>query len=423
MKSSQLVQRMVDENRGHWLARLAKRLLHSKFSRLQVGAVQIVEGQQSYRFGCLDKDFPELIRIEVLDQAFYPEVVFGGSIGAGESYMRGAWKCSQLTELVRLMLRNRNVLDAVDSGAGQLLKPLNKLFHCMQRNTLSGSRRNIAAHYDLGNDMFAAFLDETMTYSCGIFEDENATMYDASVAKLDRVCRKLKLSSEDHLLEIGTGWGSMAIHAASHYGCRVTTTTISGKQHQLAVQRIEAAGLSDRITVLLKDYRELEGEYDKLVSIEMIEAIGYRNYPQYFRKCARLLKPEGAMLLQTITIADQRFDQAAKSVDFIQRYIFPGSCIPSVAAMTDAIAKHSDLRLYNLEDIGPHYATTLAHWRDQFFANIDQIRAQGYPCEFELMWEFYLCYCEGGFLERALGDVQMLLVKPLNRQSPLITAN
>ncbi len=415
MNNSQLIQTLVSERQSGWLVRLAKRLLLDRFARLQVGKICLQEGADQYHFGSVCDELPDTIELQVLDAGFYADVVFGGSIGAGESYMRGAWEVSDLTGLVRILLRNRDVLDSVDRGFSRLLKPVNKVFHWLHHNNLRGSRRNIAAHYDLGNEMFAAFLDETMTYSCGIFLQPNATMYEASVEKLDRICRKLALTADDEVLEIGSGWGSFAIHAASHYGCRVTTTTISRQQYELAKERIVTAGMQDRITLLLKDYRELEGQFDKLVSIEMIEAIGHANYPDYFRRCSELLKPDGQMLLQAITIADQRFAAAARSVDFIQRHIFPGSCIPSVTAMSVAIAEYSDLKIFHLEDIGSHYATTLARWRHTFFRNIQRVRDLGYPPEFERMWEFYLCYCEGGFVERALGDVQLLLVKPLDR--------
>jgi cyclopropane-fatty-acyl-phospholipid synthase len=259
-----------------------------------------------------------------------------------------------------------------------------------------------------------------MMYSSAVFEYPGMPLEAASIAKLDRICRKLDLHPGDHVMEIGTGWGGFALHAAANYGCRVTTTTISRRQHELARERIAAAGLRNRVTLLLEDYRDLSGQYDKLVSIEMIEAVGHQYFDAYFRKCSELLKPEGTMLLQAITIADQRYESARDSVDFIKRYIFPGSCIPSVAAMSDSIARASDMRLIHLEDIGPHYATTLRLWRENLFANLDQVRALGYPDAFIRMWEFYLCYCEGGFSERVLGDVQMLLVKPLARPEPVL---
>ena len=402
------------------LGRLARKGVLAKFQGLQHGLLEVVEGDQRHRFGALSADFPNPVRVEIRSPAFYPDLAFGGSIGAAEAYMLGHWRCDNLVDLVRLLVRNRAVLEAVDGGLGRLMTPLNKLFHWLHSNSVAGSRRNIQAHYDLGNDFFKLFLDDTLMYSAGVFETPEATMQEASLAKIDRICRKLDLRPDDHLLEIGTGWGGFAIHAASHYGCRVTTTTISDAQYQLAAERIREAGLTDRITLLKEDFRNLEGQYDKLVSIEMIEAIGEDNIGRFFTLCGRLLQPEGRMVLQAITIADSLYDCFRRSVDFIQRYVFPGGFLPSVASMADAVARHTDMRLFHLEDIGPHYALTLKHWRDQFHANLTAIRALGYPEEFIRLWEFYFCYCEGGFIERSIGDVQMVLVKPGDRGAPLL---
>jgi cyclopropane-fatty-acyl-phospholipid synthase len=286
------------------------------------------------------------------------------------------------------------------------------------RNTLAGSQANIAAHYDLGNDFYALFLDETMTYSCGIFEQEDSTLEEASLAKYDRICRKLALKPEDEVLEIGTGWGGFAIYAAGRYGCRVTTTTISRAQFDLARPRIAEAGLEDRVTLLLKDYRHLTGSYDKLVSIEMIEAVGFEYFDTFFSVCSERLKDDGLMCLQAITIADQVFDRYRRSHDFIRSHVFPGSCLISLGALSASLARATDLRLIHLEDLTPHYARTLKLWRERFFANLDQVRALGYPETFIRLWEFYLCYCEGGFAERYIGDVQMVLAKPGNRRAP-----
>ncbi|MEO7727774.1 MAG: cyclopropane-fatty-acyl-phospholipid synthase family protein, partial [Burkholderiales bacterium] len=351
----------------------------------------------------------------VHDPRFYSEVAFAGSIGAGEAYMQGYWSVDDLTALMRILLQNCAVMDGLETGLARFIAPLQKALHWTARNTHSGSRRNIAAHYDLGNDFFRTFLDPTMMYSSAVFERPEMTLEQASVAKLDRICRRLQLKPDDHVIEIGTGWGGFALHAAGRYGCRVTTTTISGEQHDLARERFAAAGLAGRITLLKEDYRNLGGTYDKLVSIEMIEAVGHQYYDTYFRKCSDLLKPDGAMLLQAITIADQRYAAARDSVDFIKRHIFPGSCIPSVAAITDAIARVTDLRLVHLDDIGPDYAVTLARWRENLFANLDRVRGLGYTDEFVRMWEFYLCYCEAGFEERVIGDAQFLFVKPRAR--------
>jgi cyclopropane-fatty-acyl-phospholipid synthase len=302
-------------------------------------------------------------------------------------------------------------MDALETGFARARAPLRVLAHWLQRNTPSGSRRNISAHYDLGNDFFRLFLDETMMYSCAIFERGGMTLAEAQISKLEAICRKLALAPQDHVLEIGTGWGGFALHAATHYGCRVTTTTISRSQYDLARERVKATGLESRITVLLQDYRELVGKYDKLVSIEMIEAIGHQYYGEFFRRCAARLSAGGKMLLQSITIADQHYARARDEVDFIKRYIFPGGCVPSVGALVKVMSESSDLRVFQLDDIGEHYVTTLALWRERFLGNSASVRALGLPLSFIRMWEFYLCYCQAGFAEGLVGDVQMVLTR------------
>jgi cyclopropane-fatty-acyl-phospholipid synthase len=388
------------------LARFARKVVHARLAALRDGRLVLHEQGGEFAFGPAGD--PE-IHVIVRDPAFYAELAFGGSVGAGESYMLGHWSASDLTGLVRLMLRNRGALDGMEAGWARLTAPLRVAAHWMHRNTRAGSRRNISAHYDLGNEFYRLFLDDTMMYSCALFERSGMTLAEAQAAKLDAVCRKLELGPRDHVLEIGTGWGGFALHAAGRYGCKVTTTTISPSQHALAEERIRAAGLEHRITVLQQDYRDLGGTYDKLVSIEMIEAVGHQYYGEFFACCAALLVPGGRMLLQAITIADRRYERARREVDFIKRYIFPGCCIPSVSALAGAMTASSDLRIVHLEDIGLHYATTLARWRENFIGNGMRVRALGYPDSFIRMWEFYLCYCEGGFAERALGDAQMVL--------------
>ena len=341
--------------------------------------------------------------------------MFGGSIGSGEAYMQGHWTCDDLSTLVRILLINRNVLEHVDSGAVSLVRPARKLLHWLNRNTRSGSRRNIAAHYDLGNDFYALWLDRRMMYSSAYFESPEVSLDEAAAAKLDLICRKLDLRPGERLLEIGSGWGGFAIFAARNYGCHVTTTTISREQYAFAEARIREAGLEDRITLLAEDYRDLTGRYDKLVSIEMIEAVGHQFHTTFFQKCCELLEPHGKMLLQAITIADQRFEAYKKDVDFIRRYIFPGGCLTSVTNMCEILTEHTDMRVLDLEDIGPHYARTLRIWRERFFGAIDQVRDLGYSEPFIRMWDYYLCFCEGAFEERAIGDVQMLITRPQAR--------
>jgi len=385
-----------------------RKLIFGKLTELRHGCLKIREGDQTWQFG--RGDCP--IRVEIRDPDFWRAVAFGGSVGAGEAYMEGNWLCDDLTGLVRLLLRNREVLDGMEGGLARLSIPLRTLFHRLNRNTRTGSRRNIAAHYDLGNDFYRLWLDETMMYSSAVFEQPGLTLAEASTAKLERICRMLALQPSDHILEIGSGWGGFALHAAGRHGCRVTTITLSRQQFELARERVEIAGLADRVEVHLADYRDLDGQYDKLVSIEMVEAVGADHLATYFRQCDRLLKPDGAMLLQAITIADQRYKKALKEVDFIQKHIFPGGFLPSVTALTAAMTAASNLRTVLLEDIGPHYAETLAHWRSNFFDKLDAVRALGFDERFIRMWEFYLCYCEGGFRERDIGTAQMLLVKP-----------
>jgi cyclopropane-fatty-acyl-phospholipid synthase len=395
-----------------WLDKLARRIVLSRLERLQAGQVVICEGDEFRTFGQVTEDLPLTVRLRVLDPGFYSDIAFGGSIGAGEAYMRGYWACDELCDLLRTLLQNRDVLEKMDSGLAMLSSPFQKMFHALNRNTRRGSRKNIAAHYDLGNDFYQLWLDPTMTYSCAYFDTPDTSLEDAATEKLDRICRKLNLSATDSVLEIGTGWGGFAIHAARRYGCHVTSTTISREQYEYAKRAVSDAGLEDKVTLLLQDYRDLEGSFDKLVSIEMIEAVGHEYHSTYFKKCCDLLKPEGQMILQSITIADQRYDQYKTDVDFIKRYIFPGGCLTSVTDMSRTLTRHTDMRVIHLEDIGPHYATTLRNWRDRFFARIDEVRELGYSDQFVRMWQFYLCYCESAFTERAIGTVQMLIMRP-----------
>ena len=398
------------------LDKLARRIVLSRLQKLQDGQIVVSENGEHLTFGKPTDDLPLTAQLRVLSPKFYSDIAFGGSIGAGEAYIHGSWACSELSDLLRILLKNRDVLEQMDSGLALLGKPVQKLFHALNKNTRKGSRKNIAAHYDLGNDFYQLWLDPKMMYSCAYFATPDTSLDDAATEKLDRICRKLNLSADDSVIEIGTGWGGFAIHAARHYGCHVTTTTISRQQYNYAQQAVVDAGLEDRITLLLQDYRDLDGRFDKLVSIEMIEAVGHEFHDAYFKKCCDLLKPDGQMLLQAITIADQRYDQYKSSVDFIKRYIFPGGCLTSVTDMSRTMTRHTDMRVIHLEDIGPHYATTLRHWHDRFFAHIHEVRELGYSDAFIRMWQFYLNYCESAFTERAIGNVQLLIMRPAARR-------
>jgi cyclopropane-fatty-acyl-phospholipid synthase len=402
------------------VVRLAMRLIHRQMQKLTEGELVVRDGDEVSYFGRTTPRFPAPVHIDITHPSFYLDVAFGGTSGSGEAWMKGSWECSDLLALIRIFLANRHVMDDMDYGLSRLKAPLYKLGHWLSRNTREGSRRNISAHYDIGNELFALFLDPAMMYSSAYYREASMNLDEAAIAKLDLVCRKLDLGPDDHLLEIGTGWGGLAIHAASQYGCRVTTTTISREQHAWAASRIRDAGLDDRITLLLQDYRDLGGRYDKLVSIEMIEAIGHQYLDTYFAKCASLLKPDGAMLLQAITITDRYYASALKDVDFIKKFIFPGGFLPSVSVLADAVARCSDMKVFHLQDIGPHYARTLQDWRQRFFDRLEAIRELGYSDAFVRLWEYYFCYCEGGFLERDIGTVQMLLTRPKSRRDPVI---
>lgn len=416
-----LPSNLIPDDRSGLSARLAKRLVHNQLSKIETGEIVFREDHNEYYFGKVSEDFPVRVYIDVHHPSVYADVAFGGSAGSGEAYMKGSWSCSDLVGLVRIFLRNRHVLDTMDYGITRLKAPLHKLMHLLNRNTRAGSKKNISAHYDIGNDLFKLFLDDTMMYSSAYYQDSAMSLAEAAVAKLDLVCRKLELQPGDHLLEIGTGWGGLALHAASHYGCRVTTTTISDEQYELASRSVEDAGLDHRVTVLKQDYRDLDGQYDKLVSIEMIEAIGHQYMNTYFKKCCSLLKPDGMMLIQAITIRDQLYKSALKDVDFIKKFIFPGGFLPSIEAMSSVIGKFTDMKVFHLQDIGPHYARTLKDWRERFFSKLEEIRELGYSDEFIRLWEYYFCYCEGGFIERDIGTVQMLLTRPGNRREPVLS--
>ena len=421
MKSATLcIEKPVHETRDDgFIHDYARRILLNRLKQLRHGELILNDGDKQYVFGRRDTTFPGTVTITITGTAFYTSVLLRGALGAGEAYMNGDWQCDDLTAMVELMLCNRKNIASITPGVKWLVKPLHLLQRYLRRNTLKGSRRNIGDHYDLGNNLFELFLDRSMMYSCGVFQHPQATLKEASEAKLALICEKLQLKPTDHVLEIGTGWGGFAIFAARHYGCHITSTTISRQQYDYARQRVLKAGLDERITLLCDDYRELNGSYDKLVSIEMIEAVGYRHYDTYFKKCSELLRPNGMMLLQSISIPDQRYPAAKKSIDFIQRYIFPGGCLPSIAALSTAIARRTDMRIFHLEDIGPHYATTLEHWRERFLANVEKVRQLGYPDRFIRMWEYYLCYCEGGFRQQSIGTVQLLLTKPDTLRQPL----
>ena len=404
-----------------WSDRLLRTLLQRRLAKLRGGSLVIRDALGEECFG--ERGAALTAHVEIHHPRFYRRVLFGGGLGAAESLMDGDWTSRNLTALVRLFIRNIELSDRWDAGLAALRSLAARLEHAFRRNTRRGSLQNIRAHYDLGNDFYRLMLDETMSYSCGIFQRPQSTLHEASLAKLERVCRKLDLRPTDHLLEIGGGWGGLALYAAENYGCRVTTTTISQEQYDLARERVRERGLADRVVVLKQDYRDLTGSYDKLVSIEMIEAVGHEYFATFFRKCSELLKPDGQMLLQGIVIKEQRYRTHLKRVDFIRKYIFPGGCLPSSLALGQAASSASDLQLTHLEDMTPHYVRTLECWRSRFHQRVGDVRSLGYSEAFIRMWDYYLCYCAAAFAERQIQTVQLMFARPgwsgdLLRRSP-----
>jgi cyclopropane-fatty-acyl-phospholipid synthase len=381
------------------------------FASLPQGQMVIKEkGVLVDTFGQKDSDLHAEIDFQCL--SVYQRLLFGGSVASGETFSEGLWTTPDLTNVIRIFARNLPMLDTWESKMEWLAYPIRKISHLANKNSTKGSKKNIAAHYDLGNKLYTRFLDDSMMYSAAIYPTPETTLAQAQTIKLKAICDKLKLSPTDHLVEIGTGWGGLAVFAAKHYGCKVTTTTISEEQHQYAQQLIDKEGLQAQITLLKKDYRLLEGKYDKLVSIEMIEAVGKEYLPTFFKKCSSLLKDQGLMVLQAITISDHRFDSYSKSVDFIQKHIFPGGFLPSQLLINQHLRKHTDLMIRDLHDIGLDYARTLKDWHHKLLENKEPLGKDGYDDRFMNMWRYYFSYCEGGFLERTISTVQLVISKP-----------
>jgi cyclopropane-fatty-acyl-phospholipid synthase len=393
--------------------RLFRRVIIGGLRELRGGQIVFEDALGSATVGAASSD-PRSLRVVVRMREFraYRTIAVGGSVGAAESYMDGEWQCDDLVALVRLLVRNRDLLDGMERGLARVSGWALRGWHALRRNTRRGSRGNIAAHYDLGNEFFSLFLSADLMYSSALWAGEDDSLEQASARKLDAVCRKLALKPGDRVVEIGTGWGGFAVHAAKHVGCHVTTATISREQFTLARERVAQAGLNDRVEVVLCDYRNLRGRFDKLVSIEMIEAVGAQYLETYFAKVTELLEPDGLALIQAITIEEHRYEQALRAVDFIQRHVFPGSFIPSLHAILSAKKKVSDLALIDVFDFGPSYARTLAAWRERFHAELPAVRALGFDDRFIRLWDYYLAYCEGGFRERSIGVAHLLFSKP-----------
>jgi cyclopropane-fatty-acyl-phospholipid synthase len=388
---------------------LARAAVGQVLRRLRSGRVEVVEDGRQRDFGPPDSDLRATVRI--VDPAAWRGPL-RGSVGLGETYVDGLWETDDLVTLIRIAVRELRELDGIRGAIARPRGALHRLRHLVPENTRGGARRNISAHYDLGNDLFAAFLDDRMMYSCAVFPRQGASLEEAQQAKLERICERLRLGPDNHLLEIGGGWGGMAIHAARETGCRVTTTTISRAQHELATRRVREAGLEDRVTVLLDDYRDLRGSYDRLVSIEMIEAVGWQYFDDYFRRCDQLLSDDGLMLLQAITIDDGIYEIEKGARSFANTHVFPGGCLPSRGLIAGCLERVTSLRQVWIDDITANYPPTLAAWRERFFAAWERLRGLGYDERFRRLWDFYLSSSEAGFRERRIGDVQILLAKP-----------
>ena len=409
----QAASNTVIKSKPSVLAKIFKKLLLYQFKQIKYGCIILNEGDSKIVFG--DENSNLKVEAHVLSDEFYVLAGSGGDLGIAEAYSAGYWDADDMVKLIQIVIKNQEIQKSLEGGFAKFLNPINRYIHRSRRNTVSGSKENIVAHYDLSNEFFQTWLDKSMTYSCAIFEPENLSLYDASKEKLDRICRKLNIQSDDHIVEIGTGWGSFALHAVKKYDCRVTTTTISNRQYEYVAKLIEKEGVKDKITLLKNDYRELNGQFDKLVSIEMIEAVGHNYIEQFFKTCSSLLKPNGLMAIQGITYHEQGFENHLKSVDFIKKYIFPGSNLISVNHVLSVIKGYTDLSLVHLEDITKYYAETLKLWRDKYKSEIKEIKRMGYSDEFLRMWDYYFIYCEAGFRERFIGDVQLVMAKPENK--------
>lgn len=402
---------MTAEQTMTGLNKLSRTIVLSVLKHIEHGQLVIHEnGQEVANFGQANGFLKA--EINVLRSDFYKRLLFGGSIGAGELFVDGAWTTPDLTAVIQVFARNLETLDKFEAKLSWVMLPWQKFQHWRRSNSKKQAKENISAHYDLGNDLYKAFLDPRMQYSSAVYPHANASLEEAQEHKIKRLLDSLDLQPTDHLVEIGTGWGGLAVYAAKHYGCRVTTTTISEEQHAYVEELLKRENLTEQVTLLKKDYRDLEGQYDKLVSVEMIEAVGRKYMSTFFHTCSRLLKPNGKMALQAITIADQRMQKYAYSVDFIQKHIFPGGFLPSIQMMSEMYTRYTDMVVREVSDIGFDYAKTLRDWRHNFNQAHPQLQQHGYDDRFGRLWNYYMCYCEGGFLERSVSAVQLVATKP-----------
>ncbi|MBB1352146.1 MULTISPECIES: cyclopropane-fatty-acyl-phospholipid synthase family protein [unclassified Pseudoalteromonas] len=398
------------EQSTNWLTNIYKKLVTKAFSSIETGQVILVDANERTVFG--DPSSALKATIIVNDKAMYKAFALSGSVGAGEAYILGHWSCDNLTSFIEIFAINEKQLDEFEKKFAFFSNIAHRFNHIKNKNSESGSKKNIVAHYDLGNDLYESFLSKEMLYSSAVYPTKEATLEEAQQYKLKRICEQVELQKNDSVIEIGTGWGAFAIYAATHYDCHVTTTTISDEQHDYVANKISELGLESKITLLKLDYRQLKGKYDKLVSIEMIEAVGHEYLPSFFTQCGELLKDDGAMLIQAITIGDQRYKHYLKNSDFIQQYIFPGGCLPSLNEMSEQIKNNTDMVIHTVNDIGAHYARTLADWRTRFIKSWPDLDRSKFDERFYRLWLFYFAYCEGAFRARATSTVHLMARKP-----------
>jgi len=387
---------------------VTQKLVFRLLSKIQYGRLSITDASGCHVFSGPSGVHTHTVHIKIHGMQTYRNILFNGSVGAAESYMESDWDVDDLIKLVEIVIKNKEIFEKIE---GPIVKTINyflRLVGTDHKNDIIGAKKNSVAHYDLGNDFFKLFLDPSMMYSCALYEPERISLEQASIKKLETICQQLQLRPADHILEIGTGWGGFAIYAARKHGCKVTTTTISDKQYAYVRREINHLGLQNRIELLNQDYRELSGQYDKLVSIEMIEAVGHPYFDTFFQQCNALLKPGGLLFLQAITINDQAYQRAKNKMDFIKKYIFPGGCLPSINVISNSIANQTQLQLLQIRDIGQHYAITLFDWLRRFNQHAQQIKAQGFSEQFIRMWRFYLCYCAAGFRQAYISDIHAL---------------
>lgn len=390
---------------------LVKKLFLKLLGNIQHGSINLIDHDNHHFFFGMPTHHVPAVTININHPRTYINILTKGSIGAAESYMQGDWVTNDLTQLIEIVINNQLLFKKIETLFAKSFISILRIVNLLRHNNRARAKKNILAHYDLGNEFFQLFLDPTMMYSSAVYSSPDLSLESAAVNKLDEICNQLQLRSSNKIIEIGSGWGGFALHAAIHYGCKVTTTTISDQQYQYLKAKIDRLGLTDKITVLNQDYRHLEGQYDKLVSIEMIEAVGHRYFDLFFEKCNKLIKPGGDFFLQTITINDEAYERAKNEIDFIKKYIFPGGCLPSLYCIFQSVARKTQMQLQHARTLGQDYALTINAWLERYRQKKSAVQALGHSERFIRMWEFYFCYCIAAFKQKHISNYQILWKK------------